>query len=394
MTGFFQSSAVQKERSGGLVPRCGACGLFKTCESPKMGVYGKGEREVLVIGEAPGKTEDEEGRPFIGKAGLFLRQTLDHLDVDLDRDAWTTNALICRPPKNKTPDARQISYCRPNVRKAIARTEPRVVVLLGKSALTSLMERYWKGDIGAVERWVGWRIPCQDHWICPTYHPAFLIRMKNPLMDRLFSDHLRAAFSIERDPPKQPDFHKRIRLVYSDAEVRQWLKRIDDEGGWVVVDYETNCIKPEWPKARIVSCAISNGRETISYPWSGDAIEVTGLFLRSKRTRKIAANLKFEERWTRATFGHGVVNWGWDTMLASHCLDNRPGICSLKFQAFVKLGIPTYNENVEPYLTNKEGPYNRIREIDLATLLFYGGTDALLEYHLAIRQRREMGYED
>jgi len=394
MKGFFPSSEVQREQPGTLLPKCGSCGLFKHCESPKMKPYGKGGQEVLVVGEAPGQTEDEMGRPFIGKAGQFLRSCLDSAEIDLDKDAWTTNALICRPPGNKTPDEKQIGYCRPNLLNAIEHYQPRVVLTLGRAALASTLAPYWN-DIGPLERWVGWTIPIESHWICPTYHPSYLLRMKNPLMDRTFKDHLRQAFEINRDPPAAFDFEQAIEILYDEQEIYEAIRAINFMGGWAAVDYECNCLKPEYPGARIVSCSISNGQRTISYPWVGKAITATDMFLQSIGTTKIASNLKFEERWTLKTFGRGVVDWGWDTMLAAHCLDNRPGICSLKFQSLVKLGVPTYNDNIEPYLSSARGSHlNRIEDIELKSLLFYGGMDALLEHRLAMRQRKEMGYED
>ena len=393
MKGFFPSNVVLRDQPGSLLPKCGSCGLFKTCESPKMEPYGKGRSRVLVVGEAPGQTEDEEGRPFIGKAGQFLRTQLEALEIDLDEDAWTTNALICRPPHNATPDDRQIGYCRPNLLNAIQRFQPRVVLTLGRSALASALAPYWR-DTGPLERWVGWPIPLENHWLCPTYHPSYLLRMRNPLMDRLFAEHLEQAFTIEQDPPQASDYKSAIEILYDEQEIYEAIRAINERGGWVAVDYETNCLKPEYPEARIVSCAISNGKQTIAYPWTGKAIVATGMFLRSPTTRKIASNLKFEERWTRREFGCGVTFWGWDTMLAAHCLDNRPGICSLKFQSLVKLGVPVYNENIEPYLSSGSGHYNRIGEIDIKSLLLYNGMDALLEWRLARKQRKEMGYCD
>jgi len=358
-----------------------------------MPVHGNGKLKVMVVGEAPGETEDEANRPFIGNAGVFLRETLEEFDIDLDRDAWTTNALICRPPNNATPDAKQISYCRPNLLNAIQLYEPRVIVTLGRVALSSVLADSWD-DVGQMQRWTGWRIPLPKHWVCPTYHPSFLLRMKNGLMDRLFAQDLKRAFRIDRDPPPARDFASKIEVLYDDDEIYEAIRDIDRCGGWAAIDYEGNCLKPEYPKALIRSCAISNGERTISYPWIGRAIEATGKFLRSQRTRKIASNLKFEERWTRKFFGHGVTNWGWDTMLAAHCLDNREGITSLKFQALVKLGVASYNDNIEPYLVSKDLHYNRIEEIEVGTLLFYGGMDAFLEHRLAMRQRKEMDYAD
>lgn len=359
-----------------------------------MPVYGEGRKKVLVVGEAPGATEDEEGRPFIGKAGTFLRQSLRKIEVNLDRDAWTTNALICRPPKNQTPDAKQISYCRPNLLNAIRTYEPRVILTLGRSALVSVLATHWKSDMGVMDRWVGWEIPLESHWIIPTYHPAYLLRMKNSLMDRLFLNDIKKAFSIVNHAPKLDDLKSRVSILYEDSAIYEALREMDAKGGWVSVDYETNCLKPEWSLAKLHSCAVSNGDQTYSFPWTSKAKIAVGMFLRSKRTRKISSNLKMEERWTLKEFGHGVNGWGWDVMIASHCLDNRPGICSLKFQSFVKMGVPSYNEQIEPYLVSSNGPYNRIHEVDVKMLLLYGGMDALQEYRLAMIQRREMRYED
>lgn len=398
MNGFFSSSEVLVEKPMGSIPKCGSCGLFKACNSPKMAVGGDGAKRVLVVGEAPSAAEDEEGKLFVGKSGRYLRDVLRGLGVRLERDAWLTNALICRTQSAAKGDlAKQIDYCRPNINRAIADNQPRVIVTLGRAALVSVIEPYWKkGAMRELESWVGWKIPLEQHWVVPTYHPAFLLRMKNSLMDRLFGEHLERAFSITKDPPKQPDWKAGIEVMFEDDEVCAALQEMDRESDWVAVDYETNCLKPEYPKAKIYSMAVSNGERTISYPWAGKAIEVTGEFLRSKRTRKIASNLKMEERWTRKTFGHGVRNWGWDTMVAAHCLDNRQGITSLKFQSLVKMGVPlfAYNREVSQFLESHDGPYNRINQIETKTLLLYGGMDGVLEHKLARKQRKEMGYAD
>lgn len=356
-----------------------------------MKPFGEGKKQVLVIGEAPGQREDEQGRPFIGKAGQFLRNTLGEIGVELDEDCWTTNSLICRPPDNKTPDIKQIGYCRPNLLNALAKFKPRVVVTLGRSALVSVLTSYWK-EIDTLERWIGWRIPLQAHWLCPTYHPSFLLRMKNQLMDRRFKEDLERAFAIERDPPVQPEWDKKIEVLYNDEEICDTLRDFA-RNDWFAFDYETNCLKPEYPKAQIVACSMSNGERTIAYPWEGNAIAVTGETLASKHPAKIASNLKFEEKWTRKTFGHGVRNWGWDTMIAAHCLDNRTDICSIKFQAFVKLGVPSYSSHIAPFLSSSGGWYNRIHHLETVQLLKYCGMDSLLEYQIAMIQRKGMGYD-
>ena len=149
-------------------------------------------------------------------------------------------------------------------------------------------------------------------------------------------------------------------------------------------------MKPEYKGAEIVSCSVSDGERTIAYPWVGDAITATSKLLKSS-IGKIAANIKFEERWTRCILGHRVRNWDWDTMLAANVLNNARGVAGLKFQAFVNLGQAPYDKHIEPYLkTGKGQQINRIKEIPLKDLLVYNGMDSLLEFKLTALQKRRV----
>lgn len=384
MSELFNPSELVGTRPevGGLVPKCGACRLFKGCHSPKMEPYGQGRRKLLIVGEAPGEDEDREGRPFVGKAGAYLRTVFKRLGFDMDRDAWTTNSLICRPPNNAKPDPKQISFCHPNLAKTLSNTPPRVVVTLGHSALASLMLSRW--SVSRLEQWIGWQIPFSPFWVCPTYHPSYLLRVNDPSLNKSFENHLKAALRIEEPPKEKEDLSSLIIISYDEDQVEKTLVAMD---AVVSVDYETNCLKPEYPEAKIYSCAVSDGQKTISYPWTPRSRKATGGILFSSR-KKVAANMKFEERWTRKAFGRGVRNWDFDTMLAAHCLDNRSGICSLKFQAFVRLGVGPYNKHIEPFLESHKGHYNRIQQLSMESILLYGGIDALCEHRLATIQKK------
>lgn len=390
MNGFFPSSLVHKEKPLGLIPKCGSCKLFQDCNSPKMKVYGEGRRRVLIVGEFPGETEDHKGKPFTGKGGRFLRDTLETLGIDMVEDTWMTNALICHPPNNKIPDpGKMVRYCHPNLLRTVEACQPRVVVTLGQVALRSVLLNKWD-DVEALDRWTGNRIPLAEHWVCPTFHPNYLLREESSYLNRMFHQHLESAFAIDRDPKplKLPEFE----LLTDEAEAQRAIRWFDKMGGWLAYDYEGTCIKPEWPRGELLSCSMSNGDRTIAYPWTEGTKQATGKTLHSDRTRKIASNLKMEERWTLREFSKGTVNWGWDTMLAAHALDNRSSVCSLKYQCFVRLGVPVYNKHIEPFLRSENGPYNRIKEIDRRQLLYYNAMDSFLEYKLAMKQRKDFGY--
>lgn len=387
MATLFNPSLVAGSRPEvGLVARCGICNLFKNCLSPKMKPFGEGRKKVLLVGEAPGKNEDREGRPFVGKAGGYLRDVLDSIGVDLDEDCLTTNSITCRPEDNATPTPKQIAWCRPNLTNTIRDFDPDVVITLGRPALTSVLGQKWK-SISALEPWVGWTIPNPDYWICPTYHPSYLLRSQDPTLDRLFSQHLAAAFALSGKPDPLPNFKKLVKIAYDAQEV---LGAIEGMGKVVALDYETNAAKPCYSASKVHSCALSDGRTTVSYPWHRETRKVTGDLLFNPRIKKVAYNMKFEEGWTLKEFGRGVEGWDWDGMLAAHCLDNRSGICSLKFQSFVRLGVPLYNKEIEPYLEAHNGHYNRINQADQNALLFYGGMDVYQEFQLAKLQKAEL----
>jgi uracil-DNA glycosylase family 4 len=362
-----------------------------------MPVAGKGRRKILVVGEAPGETEDRTNRPFVGKAGRYLRRALDQVGVDLDEDCWTTNALICRPPDNKIKDENAVEYCRPNLLREIDRLKPQTVVLLGATPVKSLIGFLWKESVGTISRWVGWNVPCQrfNCWVCPANHPSYLIRLDNPLADRLFLGTLRKAFAHDRRPwDTVPDYRDKVEVEFdTDKAAGAVLGMVGKRP--VAFDFETNMLKPDSDAARIVCCSVSDGRRTVAYPWYGAAVRATKALVESG-TPLIASNMKFEDRWTRKVLKAKVRNWNWDTMLAAHVIDNRPDITSIKFQAFALLGQESYDDHVKPYLESRQpGGYskNRVTQVDMRDLMLYCGLDSLLEWKVAHIQKRRLGFD-
>jgi len=360
-----------------------------------MPVTGKGRRGILVVAEAPGRDEDKRNTQLIGKSGQFLRGILRGLDVSLDGDCWKTNALICYP-QNKKPDSKRVLCCRPNLLRTIKELKPKVIILLGGVAVESLIGNLWKEKPGGITRWAGWRIPSQElnAWVCPTYHPSYLLRENNEVLSFWFGEHLRQAFDLSKRPWKTlPDYSSKVEVILDPARAATAVNEIRTHGFPIAFDYETTHLKPDASDAEIWSCAISNGKRTIACPWVGEAVKAVHGILRSK-LKKIAANMKFEQRWTKKEFGHGVKNWAWDTMIAAHALDNRKGITSVSFQSFVRLGQGDYDSHIKSYLqSTKPGQANRIKEVSLNEVLLYNGMDAILEYKIMERQTKQMGVE-
>ncbi len=390
---FFPTSSLVSKAPVGLIPRCGTCGLRKKCHSPGMKTTGKGHIKVLFIGEAPGEEEDRTGEQLVGKAGQVLRKILRMQGVNLD-DCWKENAVACRPPKNEIEDI-YIESCRPRLFEVIRRLNPEVIVLLGISAVKSVIGTEWTADIGPLTRWVGWTIPSQGlkAWVCPTYHPSYVGRLnEDPALVKVVSDHLKKAMSLEGEPLcSEPlsAWRSKVNVVLLGSDARMRMLEIVRHRGPLVVDYETTGLKPDLEGHRIVSVSFCvDPQESFACMLDESLMPVLSKVLRSPTSGKVASNLKFEERWTRARLGHSVENWYWDTMLNAHILDNRRGVTGLKFQTYVLLGVPDYDRTVAPYLEARySNGFNRIHLLNPQDLLLYGGLDAIFEYQVMLRQQ-------
>ncbi len=399
-TGFFPGSDIASKTPLPTIAQCGACGLYKGCKTPKMTVSGKGKRKILLLGEAPGRQEDEQGRQFVGESGAILQASLARAGIDMRRDCWLHNSLSCHPERNIIKDSNAIDYCRPKVIEAINTLCPDIIIPLGAKAVQSLLGWLWKEDVGPITKWVSWQIPVQklNTWVCPTWHPAHLLRNQkqarrgDDVLQMMFDRDIDKACQLEGKPWKIiPDYEKQVKRGYGIQEAANFIRGCIQTGRPVAFDYETDRLKPDSDGSRIVCCAVSNGDISVAYPWHGEAIKATGELL-SSDVPKIGFNVKFEDRWTKKEFGFPVKNWMWDGMLGAHTLDSRKGTKGLKFQSFVLLGHPSYDDHLKPYMSsaNSNAP-NRITEVGLDKLLLYCGLDALLEYKVAKIQMDKFG---
>ncbi len=120
--------------------------------------------------------------------------------------------------------------------------------------------------------------------------------------------------------------------------------------------------------------------------------------LKDPQIKKIASNLKFEESWDRFKLMIKCIGWIFDTMLAAHVLDNRRGITSLKFQAYIRYGLADYDSHLTSFIESDEeegaNTFNTIHKADLDDVLSYCGVDSMLEFRLAMDQMKEMGITD
>jgi len=375
------------------------CKLFRTCESPNMKPSGEGKRKVLVIAEAPGRVEDERGVQLVGKSGRLVRREMRSIGFDLDRDCIKLNAINCRPPDNRKPTRVELEACRPHTWKVINEFQPHVILLFGGIAVDCFLGHRWKRNLRGISRWRGWHIPDREvnAWVCPLFHPAYIIRSSSPPgAATIFSHDLERALKLVDKPlPTWEDERECVRIIRDEDRVVRFLTWLVDKRRPKVIafDYETTGLKPHRDGHRIVSASVAYSKtKAVAFPMTHAVESAFVRLLRDRHIKKIAQNLKFEEAWSRVCLGTRVRGWVWDSMVASHVLDNRSGITGLKFQAYVQFGILDYSSHIEPYLESR-GPgganaFNRIDKVDMDELLLYNGMDSLLEYRLAMKQRK------
>ena len=164
------------------VAGCVACGLSKTRTRTVPG-DGDPNAELMFIGEGPGFHEDQQGRPFVGRAGQLLDELL--AGISLTRaDVFVANVVKCRPPQNRDPQAVEISACEPFLTEQIEGIRPKLIVPLGRFATQYFIPGTTMGRSRGVPTRVG-------HWLVyPVYHPAAALR-QGAFMDVLREDFAR-----------------------------------------------------------------------------------------------------------------------------------------------------------------------------------------------------------
>ncbi len=135
-------------------------------------VFGQGnpQADLMFVGEAPGREEDEQALAFVGKAGHLLTKIIEAIGKKRE-DVWICNVLKCRPPNNRNPEPDEVAACRPFLDEQIRLISPKVIVTLGTFAAQALLES--DEPIGRMRG--RWRT-VRGVRVMPTFHPAFLLR--------------------------------------------------------------------------------------------------------------------------------------------------------------------------------------------------------------------------
>jgi DNA polymerase I-like protein with 3'-5' exonuclease and polymerase domains len=213
----------------------------------------------------------------------------------------------------------------------------------------------------------------------------------------------------------EQDLERAIDMVYEDfpdfTDEREMVEIIDDLRPLEAInnfnthfsfDFETTGLKPHRKGHRIVAASVATNEKAYAFliPKTRKEQQPFLDLLKNPRIGKWAHNAQFEDTWAAKRLYQPVVNWEWDSMLASHILRNDVGNNGLKFQTYVNFGIDDYASRITPFLKSDDPKnsnsfnriYDAIEQGYTEDLLMYCGLDSVYEHMLAQKQRKELGF--
>lgn len=299
-------------------PDCTDCDLHKEAQSVCLIGDGPVPCNVMIVGEAPGYREDDVGKPFAGRAGKLLDETLNSVGLSRD-DIFITNSAKCRPPDNRTPTRTEFKACRPYLEGELKYVRPKFILVVGNGGLSLLKKSGILRHRGEIYDFNGAKV-------LPTVHPAAVLR--NPQYDTIWRADVASFARLVRGesgavPPK-------VYLVTSKRMLITTIKAIFASEA-VAYDVETSSYYDYEEGAKIASIGIAPKPGIafvvpIHHPQArwGDAervLRTIGHALMYTRAKIIAHNAKFDDRWLHR-FGI-PISTDFDTMIAAHLLEEN-----------------------------------------------------------------------
>jgi len=357
---------------------------------------GPSNADIMVVGEAPGETEDDLNRPFVGRAGEYLREELLLPARIPESKVRFTNSNRCHPKNNKTPSVNEIKKCRRYLETEIRKVKPKVIVVMGNAPLASLLQFFYKGaveegaakksqaKVSGISMWRGNMLWLQEFqcWLMPTFHPSYC--MRNESKNSVYStntviDDLKKAWKYaqkERFEYRMPESkHVTNTRVAFEVLRKMW------ESKEFAFDIETGG-KGRSIDKRVIGCSFANSPDVGYYITWETLVSNKELFrqfkelITSKLYYKVMHNGAYEVRILAIAHGIKINNVKYfDTMVSAHLI-NENFSKRLKDLAWIHTTFGGYDVELEKYKyeNHVKEDYSRI---PLELLAPYGGFDAV-----------------
>lgn len=355
-------------------------------------MWGDGPKKayIMLIGEAPGKDEDAQGKPFVGKAGRLLSSILEEFGVKRS-DVYIANAVKCRPPQNRTPKKPEIQVCRKYLVEEIRAVDPRLIICMGGTSIRSITGDH-RLTVGKARTS---KYKYFNASVRTTFHPASVFRV--PYNYKLITEDLSRFLGVSKaSKSASADRQSLIRP----SELKTYLQMFVRKGA-VVLDIETSGLDPFAKDSKIwtvgFSCAEGESyvvpifhKEGHNPDPQGSLDLISEYLLRNKNVRVIGHHIKFDLKWLMR-FGAQVKCKVFDTMIAFHLLDENYPNKSLKHLAMVHTSMGDYAKDMVA-LRKKKEEYPDM-QFPLEDMVKYNGNDCDATFRLykvyALRLKEE-----
>ena len=369
-------------------PLCVGCALID-CPGPVHTEFSESahQPDVYFLGEAPGYSEIQQGRPMVGEAGRVLRHTIAYLQSRNELQSYAIgNVWRCRPTNNKLPEDadKPAEYCQKLLREELSKVK-RIAMPLGGTALNALTSS--EISITGVQRHLfsvtldnGRKLP-----VLAAYHPSYINRRGSEWRDwELAFDKL--VLFLKGGSDFIPESMRIVHKAVSPNEALAYLKRVKELSQTTrlfACDIETSAGYSPWAGARIISVSISwSPAESVAMMWE-DIEDAPGAFelLKSLLEDESLTWDWFNGQYDTIFFRAAGINprIGKDEQLSLAVIDERRMI-SLKEAAGVFIDAPNWERDIELYAPKKEDDYSVIPH---DKLLQYNGLDTVYTRSLA-----------
>lgn len=368
---------------------CNNCPLYHQGKFNPVVGDGPGKASLAIVGEAPGRNEALQGKPFVGRSGQLLDSTLTKAGMSR-KDVYVTNTVLCRPTdaagNDAPPTPGAVAACRRRLEVELREADPKVVVACGASAAQSLLNEP-KRTITELQGVLQYNEDL-GQWILPTFHPAYCLRSPGNFEDFL-GDMYRAAdlCSGEIRFPARELIWNYTHYAYTDIEdysevpngpnhrasddaIREaTVAKTFNKGRVIALDVETDGFSHLTAPLLTVQWADEEEAHVIDWElvlWDsqfreGKLYDALYDMFADKEITYAIHNQSFDLRFLRHNLGiHHSEMTTEDTMCFAQGLTERKGAIGLKFLSRKWFNAPYYEAEIQKYLKTKSTPYSKI----------------------------------
>jgi uracil-DNA glycosylase family 4 len=190
----IENDSLERIRTD-IGPNCTRCKLHTARKNIVFGV-GNPKAQLVFVGEGPGRDEDEQGEPFVGRAGKLLTQMIEAMGLRR-QDVYICNVVKCRPPENRLPEKDEITTCSPYLFRQLGVIQPKVICCLGSCSAQTMLQ-----TTQGISRFRGEWFDYHGSKLIATYHPAYLLR-NPPAKSEVWKDLQKVMAVLGLELPKK-----------------------------------------------------------------------------------------------------------------------------------------------------------------------------------------------